>query len=427
MATTSAADLCIERFRPVLGDVMMHGHTHYWLHGGRGSTKSSFISLCLVLLTVANPEVNVVVVRRFGNTLRDSVYTQVLWAVDALGLSEYFKAKISPLEIVYLPTGQRIVFRGCDDPLKLKSTKFAKGYCACIWFEELDQHGSIEDVRSVLNSLRRGGSRFWVFYSFNPPKTAISWVNKETLARKQREDTLVWKTSYLDVVASHPEWLGGPFIEEAEYLREANETAWRWEFLGDVVGTGGNVFSNIVEREVTDEEIRTFERVRNGLDWGWWPDPWRFVRCEWQPGSRRLIIFEEHTTNKMTPEETGRIVLDSLTYADEPSEEPYYHDQVVWVDDTPDGKVQTSVYRRDLGIRARPARKGRMRKLSYEWLAGLREVVIDPVRCPLTFEEFAMKEYERDRDGNWLDIIPDGDDHSIDAVHYAVMDDVLRG
>ena len=234
MATTSAADLCIERFHPVLGDVMMHGHTHYWLHGGRGSTKSSFISLCLVLLTVANPEVNVVVVRRFGNTLRDSVYTQVLWAVDALGLSEYFKAKISPLEIVYLPTGQRIVFRGCDDPLKLKSTKFAKGYCACIWFEELDQHGSIEDVRSVLNSLRRGGSRFWVFYSFNPPKTATSWLNKETLARRQREDTLVWKTSYLDVVSSHPEWLGGPFIEEAEYLREANETTWRWEFLVDV-------------------------------------------------------------------------------------------------------------------------------------------------------------------------------------------------
>ena len=100
---------------------------------------------------------------------------------------------------------------------------------------------------------------------------------------------------------------------------------------------------------------------------------------------------------------------------------------MVWVDDTPDGKVQTSVYRRDLGIRARPARKGRMRKLSYEWLAGLREIVIDPVRCPLTFEEFAMKEYERDRDGSWLDIIPDGDDHSIDAVRYAVMDDVLRG
>lgn len=130
--------------------------------------------------------------------------------------------------------------------------------------------------------------------------------------------------------------------------------------IGDVVGAGGNVFSNIVEREVTGKE-------------------------------------------------------------------PRYHDRVVRVDDTPDGKVQTSVYRRDLGIRAHPARKGRMRKLSYEWLAGLREIVIDPVRCPLTYEEFVLKEYERDRDGAWLDIIPDGADHSIDPVRYACMDDVLRG
>ena len=97
------------------------------------------------------------------------------------------------------------------------------------------------------------------------------------------------------------------------------------------------------------------------------------------------------------------------------------------MDDTPDGKVQTSVYRRDLGIRAHPARKGRMRKLSYEWFAGLREIVIDPMRCPLTYEEFVTKEYERDRDGTWLDIIPDGFDHSIDAVRYALMDDILRG
>ena len=126
-------------------------------------------------------------------------------------------------------------------------------------------------------------------------------------------------------------------------------------------------------------------------------------------------------------EESGKIVLESLTYADGPGEEPYYHDQVVCVDDTPDGKVQTSVYRRDLGIRAHPARKGRMRQLSYEWLAGLREIVIDPVRCPLTYEEFVTKEYERDRDGTWLDIIPDGFDHSIDAVRYALMDDILRG
>lgn len=106
---------------------------------------------------------------------------------------------------------------------------------------------------------------------------------------------------------------------------------------------------------------------------------------------------------------------------------PYYHDELAWCDDTPDAKVQMSVYRSDLGIRARPARKGRMRKLSYEWLANLRAIVIDPQRCPLTLAEFTNKEYLRDRDGAWLDEIPDGDDHSIDAVRYAMMEDVLRG
>ena len=427
MSEVVAADLVIPRFHGVLGDVMAHGHTNYWLHGGRGSTKSSFVSLCIVLLLLADRDANAMVVRRFGNTLRDSVYQQCLWAIDSLGLSAYFKARIQPMELTYLPTGQRIVFRGADDPLKLKGVKFPRGYCAVAWFEELDQFEGIEAVRSILNSLRRGGDRFWIFYSYNPPRTMWSWVNVECLERRKRADTLVWGSSYLDVVSSHRDWLGEPFIDEAEYLRDTNELAWRWEYLGEVTGTGGNVFGNVRGEAISDDRIRGLERVRNGVDWGWWPDPWRLVRCGWEPGSRRLLVFEEHTANRMTPEETGRVVLEALTYADEPGDEAYYHDQMVWCDDTPDGKVQMQVYRRDLGIRAHAARKGRMRKLSYEWLAGLREIVIDPERCPLTFAEFTCKEYLRDRDGVWLDEIPDGNDHSIDAVRYAMMDDIMRG
>ena len=423
----SASDFVIPAFHPVLGGVMAHGHTHYWLHGGRGSTKSSFISLCIVLLIVAFPFTNAVVVRRFGNTLRDSVYQQILWAISVLGLEAYFRAKISPMEIVYVPTGQRIVFRGADDPLKLKGIKFTRGYSSICWFEEVDQFEGIEVVRSILNSLRRGGDDFWIFFSYNPPKTMWSWVNVECLERKRRADTLVKRSSYLDVIDEHPEWLGAPFIDEAEYLRDVNEKAWRWEYLGEITGTGGAVFDNVREDAIPDSRIRGFERVRNGVDWGWFPDPWRFVRCGWEPGARRLLIFEEHTANKMMPADTGKVVVDALTFPDDEGGEPYYHDQIVWCDDTPDSKVQMNVWRRELGIRVHAARKARMRKVSYEWLAGLREIVIDPVRCPLTFSEFTLKEYERDRDGNWLDIIPDGNDHSIDAVRYAMMDDVLRG
>lgn len=168
-----AADLVIPSFHDVLGDVMAHGHTHYWMYGGRGSTKSSFISVGIVLLIMAFPEANACIVRRFGNTLRDSVYQQILWAIEALGLEGYFQCKISPMEIIYKATGQRIVFRGADDPVKLKSVKFTKGYCAVVWFEELDQFDGIEAVRSILNSLRRGGDRFWIFYSYNPPQDDV--------------------------------------------------------------------------------------------------------------------------------------------------------------------------------------------------------------------------------------------------------------
>ncbi|HJG36403.1 PBSX family phage terminase large subunit [Enorma phocaeensis] len=423
----SAADLCIPRFHDVLGDVMAHGHTHYWLHGGRGSTKSSFISLCVVLLVVAFPYANACVVRRFSNTLRDSVYQQVLWAIEALGLSAYFKTKLSPMEITYLPTGQRIVFRGADDPLKLKGIKFTKGFPAVIWFEELDQFDGIEAVRSILNSLRRGGDSFWIFYSYNPPRTMWSWVNVECLERAKRADTLVRRSSYLDVIDAHPEWLGEPFIDEAEYLRDANETVWKWEYLGEVTGTGGNVFTNIRDERLSLTCIRNFERTRNGVDWGWFPDPWRFVRCAWEPSARRLLIFEDHSANRKTPVETAQVLLDAMTFADEEGEAPYFHNELIWADDTPDGKQQMAVYRRDFHIRIRPARKARMRKLSYEWLAGLREIVIDPVRCPRTYEEFTLKEYLRNSDGTWEDEIPDGNDHSIDAVRYALMDDVLRG
>lgn len=207
-----ASAFVIPAFHDVLGDVMAHGHTHYWLHGERGSAKSNFISVCIVLLLLLNPEANAVVVRRLSNTLRDSVFSQMTWAIAALELDAWFRARISPMELTNLPTGQRIVFHGTDDPLKLKGVKFTRGYAAVIWLEELDQFDGIDAMRSILNLLRRGGDDFWIFCLYNPPRTLWSWVNREELERERRADTPVRQSSYLDVVESHPEWLGTPFI-----------------------------------------------------------------------------------------------------------------------------------------------------------------------------------------------------------------------
>lgn len=408
-------ELMLPAFHPVFRDVMAHGHSEYWLSGGRGSTKSSFVSLAIVLMLVRFSDANAVVFRRYANTLRSTVYEQMLWAVHTLGYDAYFRASKSPLEITYLPTGQKVAFVGLDDPRKTKGTVFPVGYGAIQWFEECDELAGWESVQQVLRTFRRGGDSFWTFYTYNPPRTLWSWVNRQAEEMRRKPSCMSLHTTYLDVLASHPDWLGAQFAEDAEYQRGEHPLAYRWEFLGEATGTGGSVFGNVREVRLTDADIDGFDNVRNGVDWGWFPDPWRFVQCEWQPGLRRLVIWNELTANRTTPRDTGAMVHRELRDKSEP----------VFCDSADPTSI--GVYRRECGVNARAAKKGGMRRASYEWLAGLREIAIDPVRCPHAWEEFRLCEFAKDRNGDWVDEFPDGNDHSIDAVRYAVMRDVARG
>ena len=117
--------------------------------GGRGSAKSSYLSIELVLQLLRHPSCHAVVLRKVANTLRTSVYAQVVWAIGVLGLAGRFKCTVSPMECIYLPTGQKILFFGLDDPGKLKSIKVPFGSIGVAWFEELDQFAGPEEVRSV--------------------------------------------------------------------------------------------------------------------------------------------------------------------------------------------------------------------------------------------------------------------------------------
>jgi PBSX family phage terminase large subunit len=127
------SDICIydaiaRPFWDLYDDLKRGDHAEYWLKGGRGSTKSSFISLAIIRGILADPDANAIIYRKVGNTIKDSVYSQMLWAIDRLELSPWFKCKVSPFEIIYTPTDQRILFRGADDPMKSKSIKLQKGY-----------------------------------------------------------------------------------------------------------------------------------------------------------------------------------------------------------------------------------------------------------------------------------------------------------
>ena len=268
-------DLIAPQFYDIHWDILEGKHTHYKLYGGRGSTKSSFISIEIIMGMMQDPDANAACFRKVGNTLQESVYEQLLWAIDALGVSHLWHPSLSPLRITYLPTGQRIVFRGCDDPNKSKSIKLRRGYFKYIWYEERAEFEGDEDERKINQSLMRGGDHYVVFYSWNPPKSLNSWVNQDVI--EIRDDTLCNHSTYLTVPR---EWLGEQFYIEANELKKRKPMAYRHEYLGEAIGTGGKVFDNVILREITAEEIAIFDKIKQGLDFGFAADPLAFVRTK---------------------------------------------------------------------------------------------------------------------------------------------------
>ena len=370
--------------------------------GGRGSTKSSFISIELILQLINHPECHAVVLRKVANTLRTSVYAQVCWAITELGLSTKFRCTVSPMECVYKQTGQKIMFFGMDDPGKLKSIKVPFGYIGLAWFEELDQFSGPEEVRSVEQSILRGGAYSLTFKSFNPPAMARNWANRYALESKPGKR--VHHSTYIE---APPEWLGPRFLADAEHLKRTNETAYLHEYMGEVVGCGTQVFDNLQLKKITDKEIEAFDRILNGVDWGWYPDPFAFCRMHYDAARKTLYIFDEIRVNKMRNNETAELVKAKIL-----------PEEIVIADSAE--KKSVSDYRA-LGIRCRDADKGPGSvQYSMKWLQSLKAIVIDPERCPHTAKEFSEYEYERDKKtGEILEGYPDVANHHIDAVRYA--------
>lgn len=411
----SIADNIIPMFDDVLEDIMEHKHTHYVFKGGRGSTKSSFISLALPLLIIKYPKIHACVFRKVGNTMKNSVWGQVVWGIQAWGLESLFhipKSIANP--IIYKPTGQQIMFFGLDDPNKVKSVKLPFGYIAITWFEELDQYGGEAEIRKVLQSTMRGGLLFWDFRSFNPPISIINWANQYATDAMSRENTLVTSNTYLDVPE---EWLGPQFIAEAEDLKETNLKAYQHEYLGIPVGTGGNVFENVEAKYMPDEFIMNFDHIYNGVDWGWFPDPFAFTKSHFDSARRDLYIFAEFRTNKMSNKDTYNKLYNELTYGDNI---PFMRPDEILTADSAEPK-SVSDYKSYGGYGCRPAEKGPDSIVySMKWLQSLNHIYIDPNRCPETYKEFVEYEYERDKNDEVISGYPDANNHSIDAVRYSL-------
>lgn len=388
-------------FYAVAHDVFRHGHTHYDESGGRGSLKSSFVSIVVPLLLVQNPTAHALVLRKVANTIRDSVYAQYIWAIGELGMAEYWDAKVSPMELIFKPTGQKIMFRGADDPMKIKSIKVPFGYIAVTHFEEKDQFAGRAEIRTILQSTMRGGSVFWNFESYNPPISRDNWANKDSL--EERTDRLCHKSTYLE---APPEWLGEQFLAEAEHLKATDERSYQHEYLGIPVGTGGNVFDKLELREITDTEIAGFDRIYQGADWGWFPDPFAFIRLYYDRTRETIFLIDEIYQNKMPNEQSAQIILDRG-----------YNDARIICDNAEPKSVADF---RAMRLPAQAAIKGPGSvEYGMKWLQR-RTIVIDRKRTPNAYKEFVGYEYERNKDGDIISGYPDTNNHLIDAVRYAL-------
>ena len=388
-------------YKDVARDVFQHGHTHYDLSGGRGSLKSSAVSLMVPLILLTHPNTHALVLRKVANTIRDSVYAQYIWAIGELGMAAYWDAKVAPMELVYRKTGQKIMFRGADDPMKIKSIKVPFGYIAVTHFEEKDQFAGRSEIRTILQSTMRGGSEFWNFESYNPPISRDNWANIDSL--EERTDRLCHSSTYLQAPI---EWLGEQFITEAEHLKATDFRTYQHEYLGIPVGTGGNVFDNLELREITDEEVKRFDHIYQGTDWGWFPDPYAFIRLHYDRNRETIYLIDEHYANKQSNEATGNWI-----------KEHNYTDTYVTCDSA---EPKSCADYRSMGIPAKAAVKG-PGSVDYgmKWLQR-RKIVIDRRRTPNAYTEFVNYEYERNRDGDIISGYPDENNHIIDATRYAL-------
>lgn len=353
-----------------------------------------------------NSGANAVVLRKVGDTIRDSVFAQLEWAVEMLGVSGLWEIKPSVPEMIYKKTGQKILFRGADNPQKIKSIKTSHGYIRYIWYEEVDEFHGMKEIRTINQSLLRGGAQFTVFYSYNPPQSRRSWVNREAVPK--RPDTLTHRSVYTEM----PEkWLGRQFFLEAEYLKKMQPDRYNHEYLGEPTGTGGEIFNNIEICTLDEKEISSFDNLRCGVDFGFALDPFVYIVCYLH--NNKLFIFDEIYAKGMTNKNAAEEIM-----------EKGYSEHLIVCDSAEPKSINDL---RQYGLRVRGARKGPDSiDHGIRFLQGLDKIVIDRARSPNAAREFSEYELERDRDGCFRSAYPDRGNHTIDAVRYALEDDITH-
>lgn len=367
---------------------------------------------------MADPNANAMCVMKVGTSIETGVFNQIQWAIDTLEVTAYWKSNKNNHSFTYIPTGQRIYCRGCDDASKFKSVKLVRGYFKYQWFEELDAFDGIAEIRKVQQSLTRAGlTKAIRFFSYNPPKTIDHWVNRFILdLQKDINDgkvtnAIVHHSTYLSVPK---EWLGQQFIDDAEQLKRTKPKEYEHEYLGEITGTGGQVFANVQSLNITQEKLDTFGYIYRGLDWGFAVDPTTMQVVYYDRANNDLYIYDEIYDYQITYDMLATKI------------KQHNPNNMLVRADSAEPRSNSEMQQRGINIYGVKKGPGSVEH-GVKWLQSLNHIYIDQLKCPNAYREFIGYEYEQTKDGNFKSSYPDKNNHAIDAVRYALEDIILSG
>lgn len=391
-----------------LPELVGKGYATFWnfkgryrvVKGSRRSKKSKTMALWTIYSIMKYPDSNMLVVRKTFRTLKDSCFTELKWAIKRLGVEQWWESKESPLEMTYRPTGQKIYFRGLDDPLKITSIAVEVGVLSWMWIEEAYEITKEEDFDTLAESMLGDcpeGLFKQITLTFNP------WNEKTWIKRRffddPDEDTLALTTNY-----TCNEWLSAEDIKVFELMKERNPRRYQVAGLGNWGIVDGLVYENWAEQEFALEQVKNCKSAF-GLDFGYTNDPSAFFVGFVDIENKRLYVWDEFYEKGLSNRAIYSKIV-KMGYAKErvtaDSAEPKSIDEL-----------------KGLGLRVSPAKKGKDSILNgVQWIQDLN-IIIHP-RCVNFITEISNYTWDKDKFGNALNKPIDDFNHLMDAMRYAL-------
>ena len=401
-----------------LPQIVGKGYATYWnykgryrvVKGGRGSKKSTTTALWIIYNMMKYPLANTLIIRRVFNTHKDSTYTQLKWASNVLKVSHLWKFSKSPLEATYIPTGQKILFRGLDDPMSITSITVEHGHLCWCWFEEAFQVMNEDDFNKVDMSIRGELPKGYfkqITLSFNP------WSEKHWLKKRffdvKDEDVLAITTNY-----TCNEFLGEDDKKLFEKMKLNNPRRYNIEGLGNWGIAEGLVYSNFEELDFNIEDIKKRPNVKSafGLDFGYTNDPTAFIASLSDLNNMEIFIFDEHYQKAMS----NKDIANMIKY------KGYSKERIVG--DSSEPKSIDDIKRQGI-YRLKGARKGKDSILNGIQYIQDFKIYVHP-KCENTLIELSNYVWDT-KEGNVINKPIDDYNHLMDALRYSLEDIRLGG